>query len=250
MATNANMQATAMLKRAQELIAQCLKSGSCSNELELEVLTTELAEMRVDVPLQISLMLDAVRYFYIAGKPSKGLEIAEQTREFAVETAHASQAAIALTLLGVCSADTGNLPKAMEAYADALSLAQRHDDTLQEAKIWQNLGAALLYSGLFREAIGCFSTAFELVKRAPEVRPFVSGAHANIALCHLNLDEITAGLSAIRRAVETLQNPSDAQSALNRVLTENYYTRLLLEAEDFEAAREHAKAARHFLRLC
>jgi len=54
------------------------------------------------------------------------------------------------------------------------------------------------------------------------------------------------GLSAIKKAVETLQNPSDAHSALNRVMAENYYTRLLLEAENFEAAREHAKAARHF----
>jgi putative two-component system response regulator len=246
MATNANVQAAAMLKRAQELIAQSLKSGSCSNELELEVIATELAEMRADVPLQISLMLDAVRYFYITGKPTKGLKLAEQAREFAVETAHASHASIALTLLGVCAADTGNLPKAMEAYADALSLTQKHDDRLQEAKIWQNLGAALLYSGLFREAIGCFATIFELAKRAPEVNPLVAGAQANIALCHLNLEEIAAGLIAIRKAAETLQNPSDAHSVLNRVLIENYYTRLLIEADNFDGAREHAAAARHF----
>jgi putative two-component system response regulator len=246
MTTNANVQAAAMLRSAQELIPQSLKSGSCSNELELEVIATELATMREDVPLQIALMLDAIRYFYVTGKPSKGLEIAEQARLFAVETAQSSQASIALTLLGVCAADTGNLPKAMEAYADALSLTQKHDDTFQEAKIWQNLGVALIYSGLFREAIGCFSAVFELAKRFEGVRPFLAISHANIALCHLNLDEINAGLLAIQRASELLQNLSDAQSILHRVLFENYYTRLLIEADNFEGAREHAKVARHF----
>jgi putative two-component system response regulator len=236
----------AALEKAEALISNALQTGACDDEDLLLKSAIELSSMNADELRQLKLMLDAVRYFYVAGKSILGIEVAESARHFAVEIADERQGAIALTLLGVCAADTGNLPKAMEAYADALSLTQKHDDTLQEAKIWQNLGAALLYSGLFREAIGCFSTAFELVKRAPEVRPFVSGAHANIALCHLNLDEITAGLSAIRKAVETLQNPSDAQSALNRVLTENYYTRLLLEAEDYEAAREHAKAARHF----
>ncbi len=235
-----------MLKRAQELIPQSLKSGLCSNELELEVIVGELATMHENVPLQIALMLDAIRYFYVAGKPGKGLEIAEQARQFAVSAAHGAQATVALTMLGVCAADTGNFPKAMEAYADALSLSQKSNDVVQEAKVWQNLGAALSYSGLFREAIGCFSTVFRLVKRAAEVNPFVAVAHANIALCHLNLDEISAGLSSIQKASELLHNPTDAHSVLQRVLTENYYTRLLLEADNFEGAREHATAARHF----
>lgn len=174
--------------------------------------------MNVDKQRQLRLMLDAVRIFYITGKPGIGLEVAENARQFAVEIGGGRQGAIALTLLGVCAADTGNLPKAMEAYADALSAVQTQNDILQEAKVWQNLGAALLYGGLFREAIGCFSTAFALVKRAPEVGPFVAGAYANIALCHLNLDEIAAGHSAVRQAVETWQHCSDAHSVLNRVL--------------------------------
>ena len=236
----------AAIEKAERLISSALQTGACDDEDSLLKCARELGSMNVDKQRQLRLMLDAVRIFYITGKPGIGLEVAENARQFAVEIGGGRQGAIALTLLGVCAADTGNLPKAMEAYANALSAVQKQNDILQEAKIWQNLGAALLYGGLFREAIGCFSTAFALVKRAPEVEPFVAGAYANIALCHLNLDEIAAGLSAVRQAVETRQHCSDAHSVLNRVLIENYYTRLLLEAADFKSAKEHANTAHHF----
>jgi putative two-component system response regulator len=236
----------AALEKAEGLISNALQTGACDDEDLLLKSALELGSMNVDKLRQLKLMLDAVRYFYVAGKSSVGLEVAEQARQFAVQIGDDRQTAVALTVLGVCAADTGNLPRAMEAYADALSLTQKHDDTFQEAKIWQNLGVALIYSGLFREAIGCFSAVFELAKRFEGVRPFLAISHANIALCHLNLDEINAGLLAIQRASELLQNLSDAHSILHRVLFENYHTRLLIEADNFEGAREHAKVARTF----
>ena len=70
--------------------------------------------------------------------------------------------------------------------------------------------------------------------------------HMNIAICCLNLDEIGQGLVSIKKAIETSVEPTDAHSILNRVLAENYYTRLLLEVNNFAGAIEHAKAARHY----
>jgi putative two-component system response regulator len=72
----------------------------------------------------------------------------------------------------------------------------------------------------------------------------VAKAYTNIALCRLNLDEIRSGLVAIQRAVALSGEPTDAQSTLNRVMMENNYTRLLLEADNFEGAKEHSKLAR------
>jgi putative two-component system response regulator len=194
-------------------------------------------------------MLDACRFLYVSGRPDRGLEIAAKARAFSLAIADEASLSTSLTLLGVCAADTGNLPLAMEAYADALTLAQATKDPAREGKIWHNLGAALIYSGLYREAIACSTRALDFVKLSKELEPNAASLQTNIALCHLNLDEISQGLAAIRKAVELSSDPTDAHSVQNRVLAENYFTRLLLEVSNFEGAREHAQLAREFAAL-
>jgi len=235
-----------LLKHAHEQISLSLKTGFCEDPRRLEMVALQLYNIGEDKTQQLKLMLDAVRFFYISGKPDRGLVIAEKTRRFALEIADVQSSARSLMMVGICAADTGNLPLAMEAYADGLSLAQKCEDILQEGKIWQNLGAALIYSGLFKEALACFLRALSFAIRAEDSKSFVPGLYTNIALCNLNLDDIGQGLVAIKKSIELSSDPTDAHSVLNRVLAENYYTRLLLEVSNFEGAREHALAARHF----
>ena len=245
----ATSAAEAVLKQAEDLITPALKTGACSDPRLLEALAGQLPSLGVDNEKQLKLMLDAAFFFYVSGRPDRGLEIAAKARSFALEVADAKSTAAALTMLGICAADTGNLPMAMEAYADALSLAQKNDDFSREGRVWLNLGAALIYSGLFREAIACFSRVVELAKVEKSLESSVLGAQTNIALCHLNLDEISQGLAAIRKTIDLFSNTSDAHSILNRVLAENYFTRLLIEINNFEGAREHARLARQFAAL-
>ena len=244
--TKITIESRSLLKQAEEQISLALKTGVSADARLLEALALQLYDIDGDKVQRLGLMLDAARFFYISGKADRGLVIAEKTRRFALEVADASSSSIALMLIGVCAADTGNLPLAMEAYADALSLAQKGENLVQEGKIWQNLGVALIYSGLFKEALACFSRALSFANRTPELKSFVPGLYTNIALCNLNLDDIGQGLVAIKKSIELSADPSDAHSVLNRVLAENYYTRLLLEVSNFESARDHARAARHF----
>ena len=234
------------LKMAEEKISLALKTGVCADYVQLEVIALKLDSIDQDKKLQLKLMLDSVLMLYVSGRADRGLSIAEKARQFALETADVQSSAKALMMIGVCAADTGNLPLAMSAYADALSLAQKGEDSVQEGKIWQNLGGALVYSGLFREAITCFSKSLSLANRVPELQVFLPGIYTNIAMCNLNLDDIGQGLTAIKKSIELSADPIDAHSVLNRVLAENYYTRLLLEVSNFEGARDHAKAARHY----
>ena len=235
-----------LLKQTQDLISTALKSGACSDPRLLEVLACQLPSLVVDKALQLKLMLDAGKFLYIAGRADRGLVVAQKTRDYALEIADAKATSIALTLLGVCAADTGNLPLAMSSYADALSLSQKANDLFQEGRIWQNLGVALLYSGLFREALSCFSKALLFTTLSKDFEPSIPQLHVNIAVCSLNLDEIAQGLIAIKKAIDSSVEPTDAHAVLDRVLAENYYTRLLLEVNNFQGAREHAKAARHY----
>ena len=233
-----------LLKQAAVQISLALKDGAASDPRLIEVLALQLATIRVDVSEQLRLMLDAVRFFYISGQAFTGLPIAQRARSLANEVADPKATFDALLLIGVCAADTGGLPTAMEAYADALRLAGRIADKVREDRVWQNLGVALMYGGLYGEAVNCFERVISQASDTPGVQSSMAKAYTNIALCRLNLDEIRPGLVAIERAVKLSGESNDAQSALNRVLIENNYTRLLLEADNFEGAMKHAKLAR------
>ncbi len=231
------------LFQAEKLIIDAIESGACADPRLLEATAMSLDDLTDDLQRQLKLMLDVVRFFYVNGQSDRGLNVAEKARNLALATADKISASIALTLIGVCAADTGNLPRAMEAYADGLSLAQKNGDTIQESKIWHNLGAALIYSGLFNEALGCFTRALEIAGGKPELD---TTTYSNIALCCLNLDEIPRGIAAIRKSIDLAADPTDANSILNRVVLENIFTRLLIEIDDFGGAMGHAAIARKY----
>jgi putative two-component system response regulator len=234
------------LQKAEGLISRALQTGTCPDANLLLDAALELGTFDVDKKRQLKLILDAARFFYISGKPESGLTLGISARELAVEIADATSAGAALTVVGICAADTGNLPMAMEAYSDALSLAQKNGDVSREGKTWQNLGVALMYSGLFREAIESFKRALVFTKLSKDLASSEAPLYSNISLCYLHLDDISQGLAAINKAVELSQEPTETNSVLDRVLMENNFVRLLIEIDNFDAARVHAKTARHF----
>jgi putative two-component system response regulator len=244
--TNAIDRQAAILKEAESQIHSALQAGTCADTNSLLKASLELSTLSVDKQLQLKLMLDAARFFYVSGKPEAGLSLGIGARELAVEIADATSAGAALTVMGICAADTGNLPMAMEAYSDALSLAQKNGDVSREGKTWHNLGTALIYSGLYREAIECFQRALVFTKLSTELSASAASLYTNISLCFLHLDEISQGLTAVKKAVELSKEPTDINSILDRVLMENNFVRLLIEVGNFEDAKVHAKTARQF----
>ncbi|MBL0124148.1 MAG: hypothetical protein IPP88_15965 [Betaproteobacteria bacterium] len=149
----------ALFNQANSVITLALREGVCPDLRLMEALALQLANIRIDVPAQLKLMLDAVRFLYVSGQAFRAIPIAQKARALGLETSQPKATLDALIALGICSADSGGLPDAMEAYADALSLAQGLSDTIGQGKVWLNLGAALIYSGLYREALACFEKA-------------------------------------------------------------------------------------------
>lgn len=235
-----------LLNEARTLIGHALRDGSSADPRLLEAMSLQLYSLRENLPEQLKLMLDAGRFFYVSGQAFRGIPIAQKARSLGLEIGDSGSTADALILVGICSADSGGLPTAMEAYADALTLAKGARDLVREVKIWLNLGSALSYSGLNNEAQSCFEMALNRMQDVPELAAFLPGIYTNLAACHLNLDQIRQGLTVIEKAIQLSKEPKDAHSILNRVLAENFYTRLLLEINDYEGARVHAKSARHF----
>jgi putative two-component system response regulator len=243
---NAPSESKVIFEQASQVLADAFASGVCSDPQLLVAAATQLNGLDYDKPKQLLLTLDAVRFLYVSGRTEFGLKVAEQSKRLALELADAVVTAQVLTLIGICAADTGNLPLAMEAYRDGLSLTQQTGDLVQEGKIWHSLGAALAYSGLYREAVSCYGRAIEIVPSAPQLASNLTGLYLNIAASHLNLDEPAQGLVAIKRSIELAANPVTQHEILNRVLAENYCTRLLIDTEDYTGAVAHAQSARKY----
>ncbi len=237
------------LAQAQELISAAVETGTCKDLRVLEAHACKLSALNIDKALQLKLMLDAARFLYIAGRADHGLAVAQSARDFALEFADPVSSTAALNILGVCAADTGNLPLAMSSYADAMSLAQKTKDMSREGRTWHNLGTALMYTGLYREAITCFLKALEFTNLVEDLISARAPLHTNVAACHLYLGEISQGLVAIKKSIGSAVDSVDPNAILNRVLAENCYTRLLIEVNNFEGAREHAKVARQYAAL-
>ncbi|MBC7622011.1 MAG: HD domain-containing protein [Aeromicrobium sp.] len=236
----------ASLDEARRWIREALGSGSAKDIERVVALALELPTLTPTSEEALSAMLEAAKLLYVSGRPSQGLAVAEGAHTIAIEAASLEQAVQALSLTGICAADAGNFPRAMEAYASAMTLVKQSADAVQECKIWQNLGAALIYAGLLREAVGCFNKALMLSQHDPRAAGFAGISYANLALCYLNLDEPRAGIDAILKALEFDASPSEPHQVLNKVLKENYYTRLLIEISDFDAALSHARTAREY----
>jgi len=243
---SATAEASEALDAAIGEIALALKSGAAADQEGIEVTALKLADSCDNREIRVLAILDAGRFFYVTGRPEVGIRIAEMAKSFALETAQVAATITAYNLIGVCSADSGDLPRAMEAYAEGLNLARRAGDAVQEAKLLGNTGVALNYAGLFRESKACLQKVVALGEVDPDFAVMVRNAYAGIALCCLHLDEIGPGIAAIEKCIALSIEPTDAHSIQNRVLAENYYSRLLIEIGDFDGAWRHARAARQF----
>jgi len=77
-----------------------------------------------------------------------------------------------------------------------------------------------------------------------ELRSARGAAATNIALACLHLEDYARGLRAAKESVELQDNLTNAATRLMRVLAETHYTRLLLEVDAPEAARQRCEIAK------
>jgi len=150
----------------------------------------------------------------------------------------------AATFHGVMNGETGNLPAAVENYAEALDVAKRLGDTTAQAVVWNNLGLALQYAGQYVDAARCYDQAL----RDPgdgTARPLVvCAALTNTAQACLRVHDVRQGIAAARRAIDLLEDPQDPNLCSYRASAEAHLAELLLEIDDVRGAQEHVLLAK------
>jgi HD-GYP domain-containing protein (c-di-GMP phosphodiesterase class II) len=190
--------------------------------------------------------LDVAQFFYVSGRTMLGLEPAANAVVAAKQLADLPLLRKALTFQGILLGDTGNLPAAIEAYADALDIAIALEDVLAEGSVWNNLGVALLYGAQHSEAIQCFQQVIALAETEPRLLSIRTQALTNIALASLHIEDYARGLESAKASIDDRREPTTANELLGRVLSETTYSRLLLEVDSLEAARTRCEIAKRY----
>ncbi|HEX4585375.1 MAG TPA: HD domain-containing phosphohydrolase [Burkholderiaceae bacterium] len=194
-----------------------------------------------DGPALGDCLLSMAKYAYVSGHALKGLAPSQRAVELYRRLGSRALLRKALSIRAALLADTGNLPVAIEAYAEALEIAMELRDPIAEASVWNNLGGALIYGAQYEDAIACLGRVVSLIEGNEQFRWATASAQANIALACLHVEDYARGLRAARAAVELQGNPANAHQRLMRVIAEAHYTRLLLEVDAPETARQRCE---------
>lgn len=236
------------LSRAAEMVRKSLQAGSASAADTVSRIVAALRQLEGTdcAELRINALIDAAQYFYVIGQPFSSIEPAREAVKIAKSADLKSLHRKALTVFGITSADTGNISQAIEAYADAIELAEAIGDRDAKCVVWVNLGVAMLNCAQYRDAIMCFETAIELAEGFEHLSGYRLTALSNIALCSLHLEDFARGLKAAEITVRDSSEPKTAAEMLARVLRENNYVRLLLEVNNIDRAKERCVIARKY----
>lgn len=238
----------ALLSRVALQVNSCLVAGSPASAQYI----AEAIKALKDVPgsafaaLRIGCLLDASQYYYVIGQTFNSIEPLQGAVDLAREDHNDALERKAWTFLGIAYADTGNISRAIECYAQALDLVHALKDVEAECIVLNNLGVALLYAAQFQDAIACFEKVIQVVGDDGALKRHRTAAFANIALCSLYMEDYSRGLKAAELSIKESPEPHTAAEVLARVLRENNYTRLLLEVNSVERARERCELARKF----
>jgi putative two-component system response regulator len=196
-------------------------------------------------PELVDCLLLVAQYFYLANEPATGLSAAKAA---AAQAKQLKDSPVllrrALSTEGIMRKETGDLPGATLAFAEALEIARGLGAPENEGVVWNNLGVALMSSAQYMDALKCFERAASLARGSkPDVE---QNALTNIASCAVHLRDVKTGIKAVRRAIELNIAPTSASERFSRVSAESNYARLLLEIGELGHAKEHSDAARRY----
>lgn len=104
----------------------------------------------------------------------------------------------------------------------------------------------MLYAAQYRDAMACLEHAVDMSTHDSALQSFRASAFANIAICALHLEDFGRGIKAAEMSIKESPIPVTAADKLSRVLRETNYSRLLLEVNNLEKARERCEIAKKF----
>jgi response regulator RpfG family c-di-GMP phosphodiesterase len=206
--------------------------------------------------VRMTCLFDSAVFLCENGFRAEALEAAHQLEQLAGQAGAKPWIRKSATLSGMIHADLGNIADSVINSSKAIDLAREGGDITGEVASLINLGAALNYGGLFREAIPCLQSASRLARssnltvalKGAELLPaeLEAAALTNLAQSYLHLEEFGQGFRVISKALQRCPVPATAINASSRAIREFTFVQLSLALGNLNAARRHSDLCENF----
>jgi len=159
-------------------------------------------------------------------------------------------------LAGAANGELGNIAEAVVCYSRAWETARELHDEAGQLSLLNNLGVALNYGALYREAIPYFELGLAMAQsETAEAACRAWGTPRNeyecmvlnnLAQSHLYLQDFDRGFVVISECLRRSSEPRDAKSAIGRLSREHTFVQLALELGRLTDARIHTEMCRKY----
>jgi putative two-component system response regulator len=200
---------------------------------------------------RMACLCDSVFFFYANDSDVEALEAVRQLDEIAGRAQIKGWLRKSEMVGGQVYADLGNVAGGIVRLSNALVIAREIGDAAVEVSVLASLGCALMYGGLYNEAIRCLERAVTLSREHCDDPAIVNlelglSALTNLAQSHYYLGEFEAGFAAISVCLSKSKEPAGAFPALSRSIREFTYVLLTLSLGKLDSACEHAAICRRY----
>jgi len=146
--------------------------------------------------------------------------------------------------MGTALAELGNVYHALTQYTDALEIARARAHEEDQAIVLNNMGTALNYASLYRDAIPCFETSLALFR--PTWKSTIAKKSAtNLAQSLYYLERFDEALDTIWHALETHSSSFTTSEHFDEALREFTVVQIALELDRTALAQEHSAKCHH-----
>lgn len=191
------------------------------------------------VEIRLQCLEDCAKYFYHISSRSAMLKAVSAFHALALRSGSKQWLRKAQTFCGIAYADAGDLYQALTFYGQALQTARELGRLSDEAYVLQNMGTALMFAGLYTDAMEAFQRTYELGTADKSLSRQASSAATNMAEVCYRQGQYDLGMRHIERALKLGFGPSSPEEKdLHDAIVESNYVQLAVGVGDVSLADE------------
>jgi len=250
---------TALSRLSAEIRSRLDRGSDAVDFVEASVKAVARLKGANNAELRMTVLCDSGQYLFSNGRSAEALVAAGKCESLAKRTANDDWLSKSQCLQTIVHAELGNIGQALIQGSNALTIARRTQNTIREISVLINLGIALNYGGLSREAIQCFDRVLWLVETPEGIREtrrlgqfggeFALSALSNKSQSHYDLDQLEESFAAIDECLRRCREPWDALSSERRAVREFAFVQVALEVGKLANARDHTRLCHQYGRV-
>jgi tetratricopeptide (TPR) repeat protein len=201
--------------------------------------------------LRMECLCDSGEYLFSNRRISAALVAGAACESLARQVGDLEFASKSQVLQSMANAELGNAADAVVQCSHALDIALRIGNVRRQLSALINLGIALHYAGVDREAISCYDRVLELVgdrreaidtdRKGYPAEDFEFAALTNKAQSYYALGDFPQSFKSIKSCLDRSPEPITAMECERRTIREFTFVQVALELGKLSAAREHTQ---------